>query len=63
MIAVSQGDVLRALSDTLVELHGQHDDRGLLNPRGHRVMLDTFAAVDTAAVRARGQRLAPPARP
>jgi len=27
------GEVLRALSDTLVELHGQQDDRGLLNPR------------------------------
>ena len=40
------GDVLRALSDTLVELHGQHDDRGLLNPRGHRQMLDTFAELD-----------------
>jgi len=37
------GEVLRNLSDTLVELHGQHDDRGLLNPRGHRQMLDAFA--------------------
>lgn len=40
------GEVLRNLSDTLVELHGQHDDRGLLNPRGHREMLDTYAALD-----------------
>ena len=39
------GEVLRALSETLVELHGQHDDRGLLNPRGHRAMLDDYAAV------------------
>ena len=39
----ASGDVLRALSDTLVELHGQHDDRGLLNPRGHRALLDDFA--------------------
>ena len=46
------GEVLRALSETLVELHGQHDDRGLLNPRGHRVMLDVFAGVDVAATRA-----------
>ena len=45
------GDVLRDLSDTLVELHGQHDDRGLLNPRGHRALLDAFAGVDLAAVR------------
>ncbi|UTS79969.1 DNA repair protein RecN [Phaeobacter piscinae] len=39
------GEVLRALSDTLLELHGQHDDRGLLNPRGHRAMLDEFAGL------------------
>ena len=36
------GEVLRALSETLVELHGQHDDRGLLNPKGHRDLLDIF---------------------
>ncbi len=40
------GDILRALSDTLIELHGQHDDRGLLNPRGHLAMLDDFAGLD-----------------
>ncbi len=40
------GEVLRALSETLVELHGQHDDRGLLNPRGHRAMLDAYAGAD-----------------
>ncbi|KNG95165.1 DNA repair protein RecN [Pseudaestuariivita atlantica] len=40
------GEQLRALSDTLVELHGQHDDRGLLNPRGHRALLDAFAGHD-----------------
>ncbi|WP_102226457.1 DNA repair protein RecN [Acidimangrovimonas sediminis] len=39
----ASGEVLRALSETLVELHGQHDDRGLLNPRGHRALLDDFA--------------------
>lgn len=39
----ASGEVLRALSETLVELHGQHDDRGLLNPRGHRSILDDFA--------------------
>jgi len=48
----ASGEVLRALSDTLVELHGQHDDRGLLNPRGHRQILDEFAGVDGAPVRA-----------
>lgn len=42
----ASGEVLRALSDTLVELHGQQDDRGLLNPRGHRAMLDAFGGHD-----------------
>ena len=48
------GEVLRALSETLIELHGQHDDRGLLNPRGHRAMLDAYAGAEEllAAVRA-----------
>lgn len=40
------GEMLRALSDSLVELHGQHDDRGLLNPKGHRALLDQFAGHD-----------------
>ncbi|MGA0541637.1 DNA repair protein RecN [Neotabrizicola sp. VNH66] len=44
-------EVLRGLSETLVELHGQHDDRGLLNPRGHRALLDAFAGLDTAPLR------------
>ncbi|MCV3273908.1 DNA repair protein RecN [Roseobacter sinensis] len=48
------GEVLRQLSETLVELHGQHDDRGLLNPRGHRAILDAFGGLDAtrAACRA-----------
>ncbi|MFM5955324.1 MAG: DNA repair protein RecN [Novosphingobium sp.] len=36
--------LLRSLGDYLVELHGQHDDRGLVNPRGHRLLLDRFAS-------------------
>jgi DNA repair protein RecN (Recombination protein N) len=45
------GEVLRDLSDPLVELHGQQDDRGLLNPRGHRALLDAFAGLDLGALR------------
>lgn len=45
------GEVLRQLSDVLVELHGQHDDRGLLNPRGHRLLLDAFAGLDLEPAR------------
>jgi len=40
------GEVLRRLSETLLELHGQHDDRGLLDPKGHRDVLDLFAGTD-----------------
>ncbi len=39
----ASGEVLRAVSATLVELHGQQDDGGLLNARGHRALLDAFA--------------------
>jgi DNA repair protein RecN (Recombination protein N) len=38
----TSGEVLRSLSETLIELHGQHDDRGLLNPRGHLALLDAY---------------------
>ncbi|MCP4818759.1 MAG: DNA repair protein RecN [Shimia sp.] len=41
------GEVLRRLSETLIELHGQHDDRGLLDPKGHRVLLDSYAETYT----------------
>ncbi len=47
------GDLLRQLSDTLVELHGQHDDRGLLNPRGHRAILDEFAQIEPVKAQVR----------
>jgi DNA repair protein RecN (Recombination protein N) len=42
--------LLRELGAALVEIHGQHDDRGLLNPRAHRALLDAFGRLDTAAV-------------
>ena len=45
------GDVLRLLSEKLVELHGQHDDRGLLDAKGHRGLLDAFAGVNLGPVR------------
>jgi DNA repair protein RecN (Recombination protein N) len=44
--------LLRELGNSLVEIHGQHDDRGLINPRGHRTLLDTFARADVAGVTA-----------
>ncbi|MRU14388.1 DNA repair protein RecN [Roseovarius sp. A21] len=47
------GEVLRQLSDTLVELHGQHDDRGLLNPRGHRDLLDAYGGLEAQRAKVR----------
>jgi len=38
--------LLRRLGDMLVEVHGQHDDRGLLDPSGHRALLDAFGGHD-----------------
>jgi len=44
--------LLRELGGYLVELHGQHDDRGLVNARGHRALLDRYAGADAAGVEA-----------
>jgi DNA repair protein RecN (Recombination protein N) len=44
--------LLREVAPFLVELHGQHDDRGLVNPRGHRLLLDRYARADSAGVEA-----------
>ena len=54
------GEVLRKLSETLVELHGQHDDRGLLNPKGHQRLLDEFGGLagDVATTRSAWRDLA-----
>jgi DNA repair protein RecN (Recombination protein N) len=51
------GEVLRRLSDCLVELHGQHDDRGLLNAKGHRALLDAFAGHDLRPIRTAWRRM------
>jgi DNA repair protein RecN (Recombination protein N) len=42
--------LLRDVGALAVEIHGQHDDRGLLNPKGHRALLDAFGRLDTGAV-------------
>jgi DNA repair protein RecN (Recombination protein N) len=42
--------LLRSVGSQLIEIHGQHDDRGLINPRGHRALLDAFAGVEGKAV-------------
>ncbi|WP_448585278.1 DNA repair protein RecN [Thermaurantiacus sp.] len=43
---------LKALGATLVEIHGQNGERGLLAPRAHLALLDAFAGISTSAVSA-----------
>ncbi|MDC7684065.1 DNA repair protein RecN [Asticcacaulis sp. BYS171W] len=40
--------VLKALGDSLLEVHGQHETVGLLDPRTHGAMLDTYGACEGA---------------
>ena len=42
--------LLRDVGALAVEIHGQHDDRGLLNPKGHRALLDAFGRLDLREV-------------
>jgi DNA repair protein RecN (Recombination protein N) len=42
--------LLRDVGALAIEIHGQHDDRGLLNPKGHRALLDAFGRIDTGKV-------------
>ena len=42
---VSAG-LLRQVGETLIEIHGQFDTQGLLNPSTHRQMLDDYAGID-----------------
>ena len=42
--------LLREIGALAVEVHGQHDERGLLNPRGHRALLDAFGGLDVTKV-------------
>ena len=44
--------VLREVGALGVEIHGQHDDRGLLNPKGHRALLDAFGKLNAESVAA-----------
>jgi DNA repair protein RecN (Recombination protein N) len=41
--------LLRHIGQALVEIHGQHDDRALLDPASHRDLLDQFGGLLPAA--------------
>ena len=40
-------EFLRYLGENLIEFHGQHDERGLLDAQGHLQLLDQFAKTDS----------------
>lgn len=41
--------LMRQLGKLLVEIHGQHDDRALVEPDAHRLLLDAFGGLTGAA--------------
>ena len=41
--------LLKQLGQALVEIHGQHDDRALIDPGGHRDLVDAFAGLNEEA--------------
>jgi len=43
--------VLKALGSVLVEIHGQHDDRALVDAATHRRLLDAFGGLDRDAAK------------
>src|SRR5215210_3689932 len=51
--------VLRSIGSTLVEIHGQHDDRALVDPVSHRTILDAYGGLqsETRAVSEAARRV------
>src|SRR5215831_17916469 len=41
--------VLRGLGGTLVEIHGQHDERALVDTATHRLLLDAYGSLEAEA--------------
>ncbi|MFT0861903.1 DNA repair protein RecN [Ancylobacter sp. G4_0304] len=46
--------MLRTLGRHLVEIHGQHDDRALVDPASHRALLDAYGGLSPEAERVAG---------
>jgi DNA repair protein RecN (Recombination protein N) len=46
--AAVSATLLRDVGAALVEVHGQHDERGLLSPKGHRALLDQYGGLSEA---------------
>jgi DNA repair protein RecN (Recombination protein N) len=43
--------VLRAIGAALVEIHGQHDERALVDPARHRALVDAFGGLEEDAAK------------
>ena len=41
--------LMRQIGQTLVEIHGQHDDRALVDINGHRALLDAYGGLENEA--------------
>ena len=41
--------LLRQVGQALVEIHGQHDDRALIDPSGHRDLVDAYGGLSSEA--------------
>ena len=48
--------LLRRVGEALVEIHGQGEEQGLLNPATHRGLLDAFGGLEAAAAKVRAAR-------
>jgi DNA repair protein RecN (Recombination protein N) len=46
--------LLRQAGQALVEIHGQHDDRALIDPSGHRDLVDAYGGLAARAVAVAG---------
>src|SRR5688572_8496067 len=42
-------NLLRQIAGLLSEIHGQHDDRAMVNPANHRRLLDAFGGLEAEA--------------
>ncbi len=47
--------LLRQVGQALVEIHGQHDERALIDPSGHRDLVDAFGGLSADAARLAGR--------
>jgi DNA repair protein RecN (Recombination protein N) len=44
---------LKAIGRELVEIHGQHDDRALIDPAAHRALVDAYGGIEPLAEKTR----------